>query len=257
MSINEKCCICMEKVLIPVEITCFPCHQDTNINCFSFQRVCLVCAHEYLELDKHVQDREFYKKCIYCPSVCCLHRQSKKNSYRIDFVSLIQDPLSCYFCPYCKYFCGNQLEIFHHLESCSDYFIECPCKQTLMKKDFSFHLFHCNHHLQCSICNDFVLKSKMKTHLQDEHDLCLCNMCTHYIEKTKFDQHISSQCPDRLVICSYCIQFVKYKNYHSHLSDHFQELKNEMQTYHENYHHIMEKFNKLRQLMNPYHRAIE
>jgi len=123
--ISNKCCICMEEPFLPVEFICFPCYSNKKIHCCSFYRICMLCANNYLELDKDIGERDFYKKCIFCPSLCCLHSHNRSNSYKIDFCKIVQDEANHYICPYCNIFTGSQIQIFHHLEKdCECYYIE-------------------------------------------------------------------------------------------------------------------------------------
>jgi len=249
----NNCIICLDSIFIPVEFICFSCYKNTEINCSSLVRVCLKCANHFLQLDRNIDERDFYKKCIYCPSLTYLHKLHFENAYKKDFLLMMNDS-NAYPCPYCFVFSGTQIEIEHHLEKeCPKYYILCECKKVFIKEDFYFHLFQCNKHISCPLCKKFILKRKMMEHMSFLHHHVFCNLCKLFIPKDGFDLHIENECPERLVICAFCLQLVVYSKYKDHLFDHKNEVLVEMKELTDKYNVILDRYNQINRLLKPSH----
>jgi len=101
------------------------------------------------------------------------------------------------------------------------------------------------------------LKTEYEDHMKNVHNIIFCHACYQSIHKEKFSDHIEHYCPERLIICSYCLQLVKSKNYYHHLSEHFDLLREEIELYNENYQNIRKKYTILKNLLSQFERLLE
>lgn len=248
---TNNCIICLENLFLPVEIICFGCYKNYEINCSSLSRICLKCANTFLQLDKNIEDRDYYKKCIYCSSLCYLHKINCKNAFKKDFYSMIKDT-NIYNCPYCFAFTDDQISICNHLEKdCPKYYVLCDCKKIFIREDFYFHLFSCPKYSFCNICKKYVNKNIFNNHMQNEHDYIYCNLCKDYFKKLLFENHIENECPERLIVCTFCLQLIIYKDYKKHLLDHRIDLLNNLDELNNKYNQCIENLNKINEILIP------
>lgn len=252
---NDYCCICMEKLFIPVEIICFACHKNNQLNCSSLCRLCLFCVHSFLQLNIDGNLRDCYKKCIYCSEMAYLLDLIASNAYRKDYSLMILDKTSDYNCPFCLYYKGSQMMISRHLEKdCIKFPVQCECFRVFPREDFDFHLHSCSHHILCLICNLYIPKIDIKNHMKHDHDHILCKMCNQFIFIENLTLHIENYCPDRFIICSYCLQLTIFKNYKNHLSIHMEDLNNDINKLNADYKRLLANYRQLQCLLNDHNR---
>ena len=230
----EECVICRERLLIPVELTCFGCFKKNTLSCSSLCRLCRRCAHEYLQLDRRRMDRDLFRRCLYCPSVCSVFRLTSETAYRKDFIMMRADTSSDHRCPYCAGFQGTQVQVDHHLDhECPAFCEECPCGEAVKKADVQAHRASCLYHGFCERCDRYILLSKTESHMMDEHELMKCGLCEQFIPFRSVADHIARYCRERLVRCDYCFQAVRYSRMAMHMEQHehdFQERFHEIST---------------------------
>jgi len=252
-----NCIICLDPIFLPVEIICFSCYKNNEFNCSSLIRICLRCAISFLQLDKDIEARDFYKKCVYCPSLAYLHRLNFDNGFKKDFLIMSNDQ-NIYNCPYCFFFSGTQLDINNHLEKeCPKYYILCECKKVFIKENFYLHLFHCDKHLRCDLCKKFIIKKKIIDHMHYIHDHMFCNLCKTFVPKNLFEKHIESECPERLIICTFCLQLITFNKYIEHLFEHKTIVLEEMTELSQKYNVILDKYTKINELIKPFNNLLE
>ena len=249
---NENCCVCMDKLFLPVELLCFDCYKKNSINCSSFSRLCLPCAHSFLQLDIHPDERDFYKRCLYCQNMTYLHRITREKAYRKDFLLMLHDTQQ-HTCPYCKNYTGTQIMMNHHLEKeCPDFFLDCACKNVYKRQDFYFHLFSCPQHQFCQLCQKYILKVGFSDHMKDQHDFIMCVLCKTYVPLDGYTRHIDEFCEERNIICGYCFRNVTHKNHKAHLAAHMDDLVQDIHILNQKYNDLMEKYKTLKELLEPF-----
>lgn len=254
---NENCCICMEKLVIPVEFTCFSCFSFNQIGCSSFCRVCLACATSFLQLDKDVEQRDYTKKCLYCPGTVSLSQITAKRSLRKDFTLMLLDN-SSNGCPFCNNFVGTQIILNHHIEKeCPKYYMQCSCHRVFKREDFYFHLFSCSAHLHCNLCTRYVLKNQYMDHMYHAHEYSLCHSCQQFIKSPMLNNHAINDCRDRFVVCDYCKEMCRFKNYKDHLEDHLNAVTCDIREMNVSYQDLVAKYRQLKTLLNPFNTALE
>jgi len=255
---NENCCICMERCLIPVEIICFPCYRLNQLGCSSFCRICIMCANHFLQLDMHQEQRDFVKKCIYCPATIPLHLLSNDKAFRVDYSLMLLDSKPNHICPFCLNYTGNQIMLHHHLEKeCPKFPKQCECKKVFLKQDFYFHLFTCPSHIHCPLCTKYISKLVYNDHLKTIHAYDSCPHCEQFISTEFLINHTENICPLRPVICTFCFKLLKYNQYHSHLNLHLNETINEMRDIKQKYQECYVKYKEIFELLGPFRTLLE
>lgn len=254
---NEKCCICLEDLILPVEFSCFSCHHNSQINCSSFSRVCMHCANQYLQLDMDPEKRDFYKKCLFCPHHAYLPSIRRKDAYRRDFALMVRSAAQRFLCPFCHEFQGEQLAIHHHTElECPDYHLECSCNKVLRRRDFYFHLFQCPDHSKCSKCSLYIQKTILNNHMREVHEHLSCPRCKVFVHIDSLDEHLLTYCPMREQICQFCLLMVPFKNYRGHLTTHLNNLQSELEQVSVSYKSLMEKYTQIVSLLRPFRNVL-
>lgn len=219
----KECLICKETPLIPVELICFHCFRPNTITCSSYTRVCRKCAHDYLELDKSVLERNTRKRCFFCSEKVSTRDLSPSVSYRKDYLLMVEDVKDDYTCPYCHEYTGNQLSIDHHLDNqCPLVFIQCPCGSAIRRQDFFNHLFFCSHHERCLSCHQFIAHTDLKKHMNEKHQQESCRWCQAFICSAHVSDHETLECPERIIMCSLCHSSIRFRNMNQHLEEHGQ-----------------------------------
>jgi hypothetical protein len=220
-----KCAICLEKVFIPVELICFQCSKTNEINCHSFNRVCEKCVIDYLSLDKHAQDRDSIKKCIYCDSVIN-PQKIVESPYKIDFLLMSLDNDHEVMCPFCNQYCSTHINVYKHLQKdCYEYKIHCICGFYDSRKYIdSSHKKKCCFFKECIECHNWIYIKDYDKHIQSEHNKNYCNICsrTTLLERI---EHIESECIYRLIQCKYCDKKLMAETFLDHLIVHLDDCK--------------------------------
>jgi len=230
---DDRCIICQDSVFIPVELCCFSCFQKDSVHCNTLTRICLVCAHSFLQLDRSSTLRDFFKKCIFCDASCAIHNLRIANAYRKDFMLMSFDNRRNYKCPYCKRFRGTQIRIANHLQTmCPCFYMDCECGVSLQRRDFWFHYHSCPYHRMCSICMTYISIHDFDQHQIDVHEYYKCISCNEYVHIDKTEEHLASICPQRLVNCPVCDTRVNASIMNDHLNKHEADLIKESQELH-------------------------
>jgi hypothetical protein len=218
----------MEDVFLPVEMTCFDCYKDNTFGCSSFNRVCLKCAHNYLQLDKNISERDFVKRCLFCMNIAPIRFINSQNAYRKDFLLMMKNNKE-QKCPYCSEFNGDQINIDKHLDkSCPEFYDQCECGKLIQRKDVELHRSNCIYYTRCKICDVLVREYNILDHYMEEHDLVKCSDCKYFIKSTSIIRHALFHCPERLNECLLCQEKVPVRTIMRHYEHHLIELETSM-----------------------------
>lgn len=210
-----QCPICLEECRVPVEVTCFSCYRMDAIHCHSLIRFCRHCCITLFELEKPLQERREYLKCLFCDA-WCNPQTLMQLPFRVDFFSIRNNEIGPVRCPHCmtqipthydleKHVFSNCLLSPTHLCECGEYLIN-PI------------LHHC---IWCSICNVFVYD---KLHLLYAHDMKFCGQCQKFTE-LDLNIHMEKECLARIMTCKYCKNELQALYFPSHLLAHLEESK--------------------------------
>lgn len=118
-------------------MTSFECHQQKNIHCHSFQRVCLPC----------VIERKF-EKCFVCQKG--IKKKNTHDDFEIDFETIKRDSFSIYTCVFCQKEKGTHLEITKHV--IQHHLYNCSCGHSILLENIQEHLKSCKDCLYCIDC---------------------------------------------------------------------------------------------------------
>lgn len=208
----EKCHICFENCIIPLQLKCFECNNDMKMNCNSLQRVCMLC---YMKSN--------LQKCSFC-------RAPKVNdNISIDFLMMEQDGISRYTCPFCNTFEGNHVDLYTHMMR--ECITRCECGKFYTKQTENHHFKQeCKVWKWCCKC-----KNKVKN-------------CIHFpCEKCGKVCHSDVSCKETLVKCPECKEELNSKDLLPHVLEHIEEskkrihlMKDVLRTERKRYHDMME-----------------
>lgn len=233
---NVQCCICHENVRVPVRFTCFPCKNEPNHpSCNSITRVCLICAREYLQLNKKRSERIFYRKCLTCPAIVKCSTLSALNSYEKDYFMMSHDSKDDYHCFYEHEGCcfvGAQNNLDHHIQTeCSFRVISCRyCRVYYQAKNEETHILKCKERFQCLYCFEHVPLQEEKEHFLECHQQKKCPYCCRYTSSASFDQHLVD-CPERPRECPSCHEKVSKYQMYDHLVEHILSYEKSIRNY--------------------------
>jgi len=217
-----QCPICMECPRVPVKFICFPCtkRDPSRPSCHSMSRSCLVCARNYLELNKAKETRSHRKKCLFCPEECYPEMLNASRAYEKDFLLMSMDTEKTHKCHSCD-FTGGQTELDHHLRlECPDRFEYCThCRKSFQVSD-NEHKRSCPLYVNCRMCPDYILADKIQEHYQSAHSRRLCSYCTGL-----FPMHEEHECGYQVVSCTICHANIFMKNRASHYQDHVADCR--------------------------------
>lgn len=231
---NVVCCICQEDVRVPVRFLCFPCKNEPGQpSCNSITRVCLACAHVYLQLDKKPSHRVYSRKCLTCPAMVWCSTLTPDHSYEKDFFLMSHDTRSNYACFHEKDGCGfrgTQNQLDHHLHTeCAFRSIVCAyCQATYQAKED--HVPSCPQHFQCGACSEHVPLQDKRDHFLKKHNQRQCAYCKCYTPLPTFDNHVA-ECPERPQECAHCHKTVDRQSLYDHLVSHIHSCENDIQHY--------------------------
>lgn len=221
-----KCAICLDTCVIPVEITSFECYEYNKPSCFSFHRVCELCAIKYLELNIPSEQRSESKRCLFCDSVC--NPKSALLFYRKDYLLIQLDPNPNVSCPNsdCNIVGTHSFIENHYSKSCDYTIISCICNKYGIRKLMNSreHCLNCVFYRECIECKSMIYINKLSDHYKINHNMKLCNICK-IPTKLSLNQHLIEECLMRLVNCPYCHKYLQAKSYMEHCIEHVIEIR--------------------------------
>lgn len=241
---NIVCCICHEAVRVPVRFICFPCQRPPNQpSCNSITRVCLMCAREYLQLNKPRSQRTHSRKCLTCPATVRCSHLNAFLAYEKDYLFMSFDTHSHYSCFYRHQGCefqGTQNELDHHLQSdCLYRIISCShCKMYYEARNTTHHLTECPQLFCCHLCGVYLSIKNKDEHLVTIHSLRRCPYCQEWIHLSNFPQHLQT-CPERPCECVQCHQMIERKEMYNHLVNHVQCNQREIEQSQQHISHLL------------------
>lgn len=215
----QQCNICLDNVIIPVELTAFSCSKKNEINCYSFKRICEKCAINFFELNKPNNSRKNIKKCLFCDATINPQEIFDKP-YKKDFLLMSFDE-NKHNCLYCD-FSGNHLDLNNHLENnCPNIIISCLCgtnnKRNIIKSDE--HKMACCFFKKCLVCSLFIYSIDYESHLLQNHSMNQCNICQKPTLLT-ISNHLLNECSFRIIKCKHCSKNIVANSYLDHIIEH-------------------------------------
>lgn len=245
----EICTICMEIVFLPVEIICFDCFKENQISCSSFTRCCRKCAHNFLQLDTDSFEREFVKRCFFCPGLTHPRFLNHSNAYRKDFILMKQD-MNIYQCIYCNQVQGTQIVIDRHLDlDCLKVPMQWSCGHITTREEKLGHVKFCRYHSKCHYCEDYFSSQELKAHLFNDHNLLECLLCKTIVPRLLMSHHMSFQCPERKENCEICQEEFKHEDIYQHYDIHLKKVETELFLCKRQLVKLMRDYRKIRSLL--------
>ena len=263
-----KCILCWEPIVVPVEIICMPCYDMNFLSCNTHIRLCLYCCIHFFQLHRKSIDREYAKKCIYCPQRIRLHHLHLNNTFRVDF-TMIRTMIDreerkkhrslCWTCPFCGTEEIQAIHMTRHiLADCPMYYEECECHDIIVRGDKEIHRQRCTSYRKCAQCAEFVRKINFAFHMRNMHQQIECQDCKVYVNLVHLSIHRKTECFFRSMMCEICSQSIVFSNMQNHLENHVfaleikdRQLKDQIQENQQmidNYRRLVQKH---RQLYNP------
>jgi len=216
------CPFCQDTVSIPVLIHVFPCYDKNKIHCFTFIRVCLTCALQYLHLKTSRESRPTSVKCLYCPATCNPQTLSLTNHIQLDyFLPTVSPHVLPTNCPFCFQYTSSMTS---HLLECKYNYVECDCGYVTFRQLLKYHTHQCPHYRTCKVCAKTVHERDYFHHLLLEHDHMECEYCHDYFHFREIGNHKTNNCPFRKVQCRFCIQKIPFNEFKEHLESHEKKL---------------------------------
>lgn len=205
------CLICHEDVRVPVQFTCFNCPTNNrDPSCNDFIRVCMMCARDYLELNKVPRERKGSCKCLICNTRVNPQNLSGAGScYKKDYCYMRLDSRTNYPCFHSEKGCeftGTQQQLDNHIQTTCQYrMTSCPCGTLYRVCDIEQHRASCHYYRLCPDCDRYVLNTDFKSHLFENHSKMICPYegCNKIMTYVSIDIH-TKKCEYRTVTCSIC-----------------------------------------------------
>lgn len=228
-----QCLICHDDVRVPVSFKqkCFPCPvQRGKPGCHSTLRVCLLCARQYLELNKPFRQRKASLKCLLCPTVGNPQKLKGANdAYIKDYMYMSIDLRSDYACFHSTSGCafkGTQNELDRHIQNeCQYRMTTCQCNALYRVVDAQEHFASCAFYHKCPVCATYVLWDGYHAHLSSAHQLVACRHvgCDKLMSLAAQESHMARECPYRSLRCDLCSNLKRVCDYKDHLVAHIQQ----------------------------------
>ena len=244
---RKQCVICHQNVRVPVSFTptCFHCHQPKRRPwCHSIIRVCVLCARDYLQMNRPLKDRELSKKCLLCAKTCNPKLiRSAEEVYTKDYSYMSMDP-QIYPCFHfsCS-FQGTHHELDSHLqEECEFRRKSCEhCREVYVASTEMEHRKHCSFynkcpHTDCEVRDVYVLRAQIHTHLLESHHSKMCRHegCVQLFpaDTDELLTHEERECPHRTVPCSFCTNgfLCSMSHYKIHVAQHISSQQTKIST---------------------------
>lgn len=234
-----QCLICHDDVRVPVSFKpkCFPCpKQRGRPGCNSTLRVCVLCAREYLELNKPHRQRKTSVKCLVCPTIGNPQKLHGANdAYVKDYMYMSIDLRADYSCFHSTHGCvfkGTQNELDRHIQTeCPYRMTTCGCGSLYRVADAQEHFKGCCYYFQCTVCSTYLPQDNYHTHLATVHQLVACRHigCDTLLGPGHLESHMARECHYRSVRCTVCGELKRVCDYRDHLSAHIQQTQDTMQ----------------------------
>ena len=246
----EICAICMENVFLPVELISFDCFRDNQINCSSLTRCCRKCVHDFLQLDTDSFERDFVRRCLFCPGLAHPRFLNHCNAYRKDFMLMKQD-VHVYHCPYCHDMSGTQITINRHLETdCEMIPVQWLCGHITIRKEKEDHVASCEYYTKCQFCEEYMIQSELKPHMLNDHNLIECALCRTILPRLLMNHHMTYQCPERRDTCEVCHEEFRHDEIHQHYETHLKKIETEVFLCKRQLVKLMRDYRKIRSILH-------
>lgn len=242
---QHQCAICLDRIHIPVTLRSFYCHRIQWPSSFSSSTskqpcdypVCLMCAIRFLQLDRPLDRRDEYMKCLFCPLVITDHLKmsSFEDAFHVNFQymreldRIFADTTSPLQCRNCAEPCPSQYELLrHYLRLCPQFPLFCECHQTFPREILQEHTTRCSFFTFCSLCLDYIPKSTFYSHHVEVHQRTRCIQCGHLVPITNISEHLQRECKERYLCCGVCYSLIRFPKFISHLHDHMNKIQYEI-----------------------------
>ena len=235
ITLNQKCCICHDMVIIPTRPICFKCSSRdrwSSKTCYTYLRICMNCADEYFQLTKKASDRKRDIKCLICQETMDATKNNRNTTYEIDFLFMRCLPTRLVECPFCHIWSGDlNSELYRHvITDCTRFTWECSCGQTYNKNTRLNHVRLCSKYSTCRDCDQRILSTLLSRHMLQDHKCSLCCSCRIYVPLETMSDHILNKCDERLVCCDICMGLIRMRYFNVHLQNHYTEVCKRIRT---------------------------
>ena len=235
ITLNQKCCICHDMVVIPTRPICFKCSSSdrwSSKTCYTYLRICMHCADEYFQLTKKASGRKKDIKCLICQETMDATKNNRNTTYEIDFLFMRCLPTRLVECPFCHVWSGDlNSELYRHIiTDCTHFTWECSCGQTYNKNTRQDHVRLCSKYSTCRDCNQRILSTLLSRHMLQDHKCSLCCSCRIYVSLETMSDHILNKCDERLVCCDICMGLIRMRYFNVHLQNHYTEVCKRIRT---------------------------
>lgn len=234
-SVQVQCCLCLDEVRVPVKIKAFRCPKAPGKpSCHDVNRVCLICARNYLHLNTFPAiSRPDAKKCLFCPTTIDLRYLNAQKAYEKDFMLMSLMPRKDYPCFHSELGCvftGSQNELDRHMQSeCKYRMTKCECGVFHKVIDGPQHYQQCQFYEKCSFCLEWINTSDIDAHLTN-HKAARCCYCVKIFPDAVLVGH-KERCPDKPMNCELCHKFIFKKQMGDHLMSHVNKGSQEVQSF--------------------------
>lgn len=235
ITLNQKCCICHDMVIIPTRPICFKCSSSdrwSSKTCYTYLRICMHCADEYFQLTKKASGRKRDIKCLICQETMDATKNNRNTTYEIDFLFMRCLPTRLVECPFCHIWSGDlNSELYRHIiTDCTRFTWECSCGQTYNKLTRHDHVRQCSKYSTCRDCDQRILSILLSRHMLQDHKCSLCCSCRIYVPLETMSDHILNKCDERLVCCDICMGLIRMRYFNIHLQNHYTEVCKRIRT---------------------------
>lgn len=205
----NECFVCLQTCIIPLQLQCYECFSNHEMNCNSTKRICSVCF-----------SKTKLESCSFC------HSKKVNKNVIVDFQMIHNDEFSILSCPFCTEFKGSHYHLYKHMkEKCFDF---CPCGEFILKKHEREHYKTCNRKKWCVKCNAFVKKCSHQ----------YCSICSSL-------DHSERICKERILKCKECKEEKKVFQMIEHYMEHLEKSKKKVEFFKEEYVNEKKKYQTL------------
>lgn len=230
---SKTCPICIEKVRVPVRFKCFPCKAEKGeATCNDTTLVCVMCARNYLELNKPASQRVCSRKCLLCPATVDPRTlRGADNFYAKDYVYMSMDERADYPCFHAEKGCdvvGTQNDIDRHTrKECLYRMTSCLCGCMYRVVEEKQHFASCSHYSSCRVCGEYIAFNKLHDHLREKHHKVLCRHigCNKLLACDALEAHMKEWCLHRSMSCPRCRIMSTALTYSNHVLQHVMDDK--------------------------------
>jgi phage FluMu protein Com len=192
----------------------------------------MMCARDYLQLNKPASERVFSRKCLMCPTtVNPMVLRGADRCYAKDFMLMSIDPRTDYACFHSEKGCGftgSQNDLDRHMQNeCPYRMTSCLCGRMYRANEKQQHFASCSHYSSCRVCGEYIAFNVLHEHLEKKHAKVLCRHigCNKLLALDALEAHMKERCPHRSMACPRCSAMSTAFEYPNHVMGHVQDDK--------------------------------